>query len=369
MGHFVFAADTHLDPFIWANVPEVRGDAYQSLDQIVDYTLSTGASSLVLGGDIFNRTPTSECMQVWLRKMERLVHNKVKCYAIQGQHARTSNGVPWHSVNSHCRDVHDQIFEVLPGLAAFALERMGTKELEERLKAIDPATDMENVDILFLHQLTRGSVPEVGGMQIWDFDPEWTPANFKLVLMGDLHEPWEFQRQVAMGVQRFMYNGSTVLRSISEPDEKSFLDISDDLKVKRIPLKTRIFRRISVFSEAQLSSAVDNVGDLPAGSVVYLRYDPRVENVAQMMQGVCSNRDLVLLLKTVITEQVSSGVVEISEHTSLEGCLALAVDRQGDPGLFDFARELLGASLPAETIEKYRKNVIGARDADKQTGT
>lgn len=363
MDHFVFGADCHMSPRIWENVPEVRGDAYDSFRQIVDYTLRTGASSLVLGGDIFDRTPTSECMKLWLDMMDQLHKGHVKCYAIQGQHGRTSNGYPWHAVTPLCQDVNGLSFQVTPNLSAYALERMGAKELEERLKSLHPVNDLENVPILFLHQLTRGSVPEVGGMQIWDFDPSWTPGNFKLILMGDLHEPWEASREAWLRstIQRFIYNGSMVLRSISEPDEKSFLDISDDLVVKRIPLKTRAFRRLSVFSDAQLTAAVDNVADLPAGSVVYLRYDPRVENTAQMMQEVCSNRDLVLLLKTVITEQVAAGVVEMAEQTSLEGCLSLAVDRQGDPELFDFAKELLRSSLPVETIEKYRKTMTGAK--------
>lgn len=357
MKHFVFVADTHLYPRVWDSVPEIEGDSYRAFDQVVDYVLRTSAEALVIGGDIFDRTPTSDAMRYWLTATGKLKDHHIPVYAIQGQHGKTSNGIPWHEVSDGCQDIHAKIIEILPGtgLKMFSLERMSASLLQAHLAELaDPK--YADISILVLHQLAKGTVPEIQGAECWDFDPAWVPPQIKLVLMGDLHEP----REVFSRAARIIYNGSTVLKAISETDEKSFLDVQEDLSVERIPLVTRIFKRLSIFSPENMRAALKSLDGLPPGSVAYIRYDPRVERVEEMMRAACKVMKLIPMFRTVITVQEAVGTpVEIPESVTLAGCLGMLVDRGKDPNLFSFSQELLVNESPEEAIREAKKRITG----------
>jgi len=159
---------------------------------------------------------------------------------------------------------------------------------------------------------------------------------------------------------RIIYNGSTVLKAISETDEKSFLDVREDLSVKRIPLTTRIFKRVSIFAPEHLTAVLRTMDDLPAGAVVYVRYDPRVEDVEAKVRVACKERKLIPMFRTVITVQEEVGTpVEIPEKVTLAGCLGLIVDREKDANLFGLSQELLANESPSEAIEGFKKRIVG----------
>ena len=89
------------------------------------------------------------------------------------------------------------------------------------------------------HQMFR----EVFNMDgVWNIDTEWIPEHVKYVLVGDLHEPVEFEGHHHV---KAWYSGSMYMCKLDEPPAKSFLDvgITDDgkMQVQRIPLKSRAF--------------------------------------------------------------------------------------------------------------------------------
>lgn len=352
MEHFVFAADLHLDTHIWSNTPEVQGDAFDAAAQVFNHTVHSKAKALVLGGDIFNRHPTSEVVRFWLVAMKALKDAGIKVYAIQGQHGRTANGVPWHSIENSCMDIHRQTIPIFNGVNLFALERMPGVMLKEHL---DELKDRKDIQVLVLHQLLKGTVPDIQGSDSWDLDPDWVPEHIKLVLLGDLHEPLEIQPRLT----KFIYNGSTCLRSISEPSDKSFLVVKEDLSVERIPLSTRVFKTYVIFAESQLKAAVDNIVALPPKSVAYIKYDPRVEDVESKVRKACEKSSSIPLFRTVVTMTEEVGQVDIPEKVTLEGCLDLVMDRAKEPEVFSFAKELLTGVSSMDAIDTFRRRIVG----------
>lgn len=89
---------------------------------------------------------------------------------------------------------------------------------------VDLKRNLENLDssvnLLVLHQLCKGTVPDIEGQQTWDLDPEWVPEHVKLVLMGDYHIMWTCTN--TKGTQ-LIYPGSTAVQAIDESDQKYFL--------------------------------------------------------------------------------------------------------------------------------------------------
>jgi len=352
---FVFAADTHLSEWIWRSAPEIYGDAFESFRQIVDHTLSIRAEALVLGGDVFDGVPSSVSMRFWLSETERLAKAGIKVLGVQGQHGRTMNGVSWHAVHPNCTDIDGLTTEIFPEVFLLALNRLPAVELEETLRDIPFNLLRSRTKILVLHQLVKGAVPDVEGLKNWDLDPEWIPDSIPLVLLGDLHEPYSVQR----GVSKLIYSGSTHLRSISEPDDKSFLVVSEDLSVERVPLRTREFRRPAIFSDDQLAAAIADLETAKRGAVAYAKYDPAVKNAYEALKSACAERGLFLLARTIAQSRVSSAGTEVSDDADLESCLGLEIDREKDPNAFSFGLELLLAAKPADAIDKFRARFTG----------
>lgn len=345
---FVFAGDLHLAPNAWASLPQVGGDAYRSYEQIVDYCCNTPlCHALVLGGDVFDAQPPSDAVEVFLRGLAKLKAKKIDVYAIQGQHGR-SRVLPWTSIDPYVTDLDCTVVRFESGVVMAGFDNLPPVELQEKLKALPP-----DVNILVLHQMCRGTVPEIAGYQNWDLDPEWVPPTVRLVLLGDFHEPWVKVR----GSTLFIYSGSICMQSISEPPEKSFLTVNN-FEVQRVPLATRPFCMLQILAAEQMEANLKVVAELVPDSLCCVKFDPRIENAEALLRA--ANPAIHFLLRP-LSISMESEVVDITklENISLEGCLSLAVDRQTDPEFHSFVLALLKAKNPREVIEAAQVKFLG----------
>lgn len=284
---FYFVGDLHLAAGAWRSMPGVRGDAYASFRQIVDEAVKEKPLFVVLGGDVFDaRTPPPDACHVFIAGCAALEAAGVRVAFIQGQHERSSardpddpkKTMPWCSALwPGC------LWMEKGGYRGTKLD--GKRKDSPRLAGCDnrPGAEMqewlgkvpENVDVLILHQSLKG----VGGGD-WDLDPAWVPPTVQLVLLGDIHIPYE----ETVGTTRFVYSGSTAMHSVDEPLDKSFLKVMPDLSVVRAPLKTRPFLELSVRSRADLAAAVEKLKAAAPETVCAVRFDATVPGVEEALK-------------------------------------------------------------------------------------
>ena len=358
---FVVVGDAHLHPYTWASMPSVRGDAYRSYEQAVRYAIENHATHFVLAGDTVDvNNPPAEAVEVLLKGINALKNANVIVLAISGNHdpdfwvgisgvalALDTSG----PVKLMCNPPHQ-----VEGIRSLPPDM-----LKERLSKLDPATN-----VLVLHQLVRGIVPEFE--QSWDLDPDWVPTHVKLVLLGDLHKAVEYSRSsVGSTVTKFIYTGSTYLNSIDESDEKSFLVVHDDLSVTRVPLSTRPVRRLKFASgdEAEFNKAVSVLDEAPEGALVICRYDSRIPDVEKLKE----NREHLHFMFKPINMQALEVVAEQGlsvSATTLESCLSAVVDRAADKFYYDFVLALLRGQDTKQVIEAFRTRFLeGSTDANQ----
>lgn len=356
----VAMGDTHLHPNAWASMPKVCGDTHSAFDQIVTYAIEHRARCVVLPGDIFDTHPPAETVAFFLMQVERLRDAMINVYTIQGQHGRTRT-TPWPNIHPWVKalDNHDGQQGVLCGATAVlgGLDNCGPEELRHELALF--ADDHKDVNILFLHQMCRGLVPDMDGA--WDLDPDWVPHTIKLVVMGDLHKPIELQHHGT----RFVYTGSGAMMSIDETPDKSFLVIDENnFTYQRVPLKTRPFKKFELRPNkdaAALQATVDNAlaeaATLAPETLCVVNFDPHLPNIEEAFKSKAPG--VHFMFRPIALEAAGVEIRDIeASSVSLVGCLDKVVDREKDGWLHSFMLQLLPSRDPKGTVLEARKGVI-----------
>jgi DNA repair exonuclease SbcCD nuclease subunit len=338
----VVAGDLHLAPNTWSSIPLLRGDSYRSFDQIAKYAIDKGANALILPGDVFDAQPPSETVQHFLSVLDRLKKAKVAVLAVQGQHARSVT--PWTSIDPYVIDLDlVRTPHNYDGYRISGLDHRSPDELLKALSETDPKTD-----ILVLHQLCRGALPDIAG---WDLDPDWVPEHVRLVLMGDLHKVWSCKRKNT----EFYYTGSTHMRASDEEPLKSFLVLRKNYELERVPLAVRPFVAYTVQTVAMLDRVVRGIKAQAPETLVHVRYDPRVAGVEEACRGngkECHFIFRILPLEDVVVKS------EVPTPVSMEECLGELVNRETDSALYSFVLELLKAASPKEALGRLKKTIL-----------
>jgi DNA repair exonuclease SbcCD nuclease subunit len=283
----------------------------------------------------------------------------VQVYAIQGQHGRAE--LPWTSIDDYV--IHLQNTVVKAGVVTFTgFDQTSPDNLRRQLECLDP-----EVNMLVMHQLMRGTVPDIDDMQTWDLDPAWVPVHVRLVLLGDFHEVWEHRTDHTL----FVYNGSTALQSIDESSDKSFLcvdidDASGEIKLSRVPLKTRRHWRVVVQASESLEVALAEISRMEPGSVVQVKYNTDLPGVEQAVRA--ANPAIHFMFRP-LPRQLVSGEARIDTtrlpEVSLEGCLGLALDREKEPHAHDLTLSLLKSGDPRATLAETREHFMQTVTARK----
>ena len=353
---YLFAADTHLSLNTWKSLPAVKGDSYRSFEQIINHAINNKAEAVILGGDIFDGTPIPDDVECFLRGARRLKENNIKVLAIQGQHAR-SGTIPWTSIDPYVYWLCGSIpwFELNNGVRIAGFDNMPINEIKESLKKLD-----HKVNVVVLHQTCRGSVPD--NQERWDFDPDWVPSTVRLVLMGDIHTPWETAREVKVGgktlITKFIYSGSTCMRTLNEKPDKSFLEV-EGLEARRISLQTRPFFHYQLLDDRQVQKAMSEISNVPPDSLVFVKHDPRIEKVEERIKSANAQVHLVFRPIPVTIEGNTTFDPESIKSASLEACLDSLIDSKEDAEFYSFMLVLLKSKKPKDSIQEFRKKTVG----------
>lgn len=352
--------DTHLHPNAWASMPKVCGDTYNSFQQMIHWAIDHRADEVVLPGDIFDTHPPADAVAVFIRACDQLQRANIPLFTIQGQHGR-SRTVPWPQIHSWAVNLEGYNMQSAKGLNIRGFDNRGPEELREKLIELKD----EEVDVLFLHQMCRGFVPDMDGS--WDLDPIWVPPQVRLVVMGDLHKPIEFHfpREEHGGSTRFVYTGSGAMMSIDETPDKSFLVIDEKtLSYYRVPLKTRAFKKFELRPnkdiaalQAQLDSALIEVMLLEPETLCVVNFDPHLPNVEEAFRARAPG--VHFMFRPVALETAALEIRDVkASNVSLIGCLDKVVDRVQEPWLHSFMLQLLPARDPKGLILEARKGVV-----------
>jgi len=363
----LFAADLHLDPLIWKDLPDVRGDAHDSWKQIAAAAVDRKVDAVILGGDVFDAHPPSESVRCFLEGVWGLKEKGIPILAIQGQHGYDRR-LAWSSLDPYVQDLNASAYVTVPLTAVDAefriagIDNLPPAQLKERLSTLRP-----EVNVLVVHQMIKGMVPSFGGREIWNMDPDWVPSHIKLVLAGDYHSPVE---ATFRGI-KFKYNGSTVLRKIDEPDDKFFHIIHDDFSIESVQLGTRPVKRFLLLkdklTEDDSKQLAEELKARQGGSVVYMKHNSKIPGLEDFCKS--SNPKLHYIFKTItVRDEIVVNATASPADITLRGCLDRLLDREKSPFLYDLICALLDAESPADTIAAFRQKFLGRwNDVDVQT--
>ena len=258
--------------------------------------------------------------------MLRLGGAGLKAYVIQGNHDRTDP--PWPYALCGESDVmtyaHNVVIDMPElGIKMLCLDYMHRDDLKTALMAVPP-----DINALALHQMAKPAFDMDG---VWNFDPEWCGSSIKNVFLGDFHEAVEFRDDK----RTCWYSGSTYMCSITEPVEKSFIDISGSNgrhEVKRVALETREVHNFRVATPDDLVTTVKQLqmlranrrGQQPLAVVSYEAVLPDIER--QLRQA---SQCVVLWPKPLATRLDVSDVVFSESHGDT---LITCLDGFAEPG-------------------------------------
>jgi hypothetical protein len=254
---FAVVSDTHISDHIWKYRPDVYGDSYYSWKQIC-LACATAKINLVVAGDIFDGAVSSSDARAFRDGLDLMERAGCTLFYIRGQHDFVDRFPGWAAALSSgiCKEVNNKAFEPVPGCVMFGLDHLtSTPAINAAL-----ATVPNGVQALLMHQLLKLNDDSRGGPLL---DPDKVPAHVSHVFLGDHHAAVEHKLNGKM----FYYGGSTHLRSINEPAEKSYMLVNTSSKVQgvitavsRVPLKTRPMFRLSISDEANLQQVLQAIG-------------------------------------------------------------------------------------------------------------
>jgi len=342
----VIAGDLHMAPAVYSEFPTMRGDSEAALKQITDYCHENDLP-LFLAGDTLDRcSQRSEMVGLMHAAVERLK----KVFAIQGQHEKDTP--PWICSIGGVY-VGDGFPNVIGDLTVVGLDYEAPRVIQEKLADVPPC------DVLVIHQMVKES--SVGIKGAYDIEMEDLPEQAKLIIMGDNHNGMELKTADGRIVA---YTGSMRMCSRSEPLEKSFIVVHDDLTIERVPLKTRPFMTFEIVSEDILLAALKKIrGAVTAADsdsspiakpFIHVKFLPDIEDVKTRIHAACDDKAYLKIIPFQSVETHGEETDTVEGATTLEGCLAEVVDQAADPELFEFIQALLASETPKEVVAVWK---------------
>lgn len=245
----LYASDLHLRNYIWSRRPEISGDAYWGLEQIVRLAVLHRVDQVVLAGDIFDsHRPSAEDVQRFSHAVAELNDHGISVLTLEGQHDRDSRylGEARQSIYTWAKicgaaSADRQVFD-MGGFACYGLSYRNADELFAELAAIPT-----HVDTLVCHQPWKELMPPQAryvGELVQD-----VPGHIFTVFTGDRHACCCLPLcRAASPVFHVYASGATYLCKSNEPEtHKVFL--IDDRKVEMLELCSRTVFRASLRTE------------------------------------------------------------------------------------------------------------------------
>ena len=242
---FVFCADTHLADGAWTSRPAIYGDAYYSLQQIIDYCISANLP-LVIGGDVLDvKRNYATPVQQLCAQMERMSDANLPVWYIQGQH-ELDRSVTWMSVHPWPQHVNKRTFTI-GSVELYGIDWLPRNDIQAAFKEVPPDTD-----ILITHQVWQNLMKNIGRPECALSDVH----HVRTVLTGDFHVTTIETAPNAQGeLTQLVSPGSTCMQDISESPDRFFYVIdkeSDNFRAIKRQLVTRKFRSYTITEQTML---------------------------------------------------------------------------------------------------------------------
>ena len=345
----VFTADLHLTPLVWQSHPNMRGDAYFALAQLVQFCQQQKPAAVILGGDVFDLThPDSESVNQFVRAMATIANSGAAIYAVEGQHEMATP--PWVHLADGVTWIGDGEIATVPLTSKKSVRVRGLNYMAGGAvkELVEDAS--EEYDILVVHQMAKQALPIEGQ---YNFEMEWVPDFVRLVLAGDYHMPFNDGR--------LWYPGATHMRKIDERGTKRFLTIEQakngTFKISAQPLRSREVVELTLVTADDVTAAVEQLSQLITTTmelrpIVFARVGVDATDAVQRLkqlaeQGLKFHLKLALISSGVEVEPVKINLDEVS----LTSCLAHVIDVEQDPELFRFTSGLLTSAEPHVVCE------------------
>lgn len=365
----VFTGDNHLRPTTWAKHPDLYGDSYAALRQIVDYCIEQHLP-LILLGDLFDKSrPDSLSVGMYIHAVERMREAGLAVYYVEGNHDKADP--PWASLHVHAQ--HAGAFEIA-GVRFYGIDFTPAGELPARLTEV-PA----DCQVLLMHQ----SWLEIQRVGHTDGTFSQIPRAVTL-LTGDYHMTDRYGGTAADGGTVTAYSpGSTSMQALNEPHEKFFGVLNADLSVRFQPLVTRPYMFSTLTTEPELQTWLESLEELRAElrlptipeirkPIMRVRYQDAIPEAYDRLTAAVGDEFHLFLepQRTTITEV-------IDETATPEGAfdsLITAVGELSEPGsaVYNGVRRLLEAEDPKTELERmfeeYQQRHAQAQPEGNTTG-
>lgn len=362
----VVASDLHLEDQSYADRP-VRGDSYFAWRQIVDGVLRRDVGHVLLLGDIVNRpnNPDGPIREL-LAGLNDLDAAGVRTDYILGQHDGRCH---WPRLTGEAFPMHRRLVDV-GGALVYGLDYQLAGALQKELDEV-PAS----ADVLAAHQVWADFMGDVAAPQGAFAD---VPV-VSVVLTGDYHKCLSLKTRGKGGQRLTAYSlGSTCMQEISEPPEKYFGVLGDDLKLRKVRLRSRPkIEGPTLLDEESLSAFVaevpsllakahDENADLPdevRTPLLRFSYAHTLPDAPRRVRKAAAGR-AVVFDKEVPPEPASRVFAASKEAVlTLEGCLPLLVNRKREPDLYELSLAALQADDPEAALRAWaRRYETGAGD-------
>ena len=291
--------DPHLSQRMYSKRPEIEGDAFCLLKQVVDAAIA-GQHDVIFLGDQFNvNYPPVNDVDIWYKEMERLSTSGCTPYIIDGNH---DPGLNSEEAEKSWSCIHPSVIHINPAerFCANGICFTGFDYQATMLKAQECLTRcLAHEDaFIVMHQFPKQYTKiQIDGVA--DIDLELIKDK-RDVFCGHIHDNFETP---LVGGGRLYVVGSTHPRTKAEGSQKYYYLLTKaekGYKTEKIPLVHRQIYAHHVTNEEDLGTILKDIKDeiaskaIPADSqfdcirkpLLAITYDPQIVGVMDSVKRV-----------------------------------------------------------------------------------
>lgn len=368
-------SDLHLSSRIWNHRP-IDGDSYHSWHQIVNLAHEHNVNAVILAGDILDKQiNVSDPIHELLAGVASLTEKGIAVYYNQGQHEYQSS--PWLQAAAKAVWLHENPSVYLDGWQITGCDYQNS---EEKLKQFLESELARECPILVCHQVWKDFMGDMAKPQGCFKD---IPQNVKYLITGDYHQHLVHH----YGDLTVLSPGSTHMRSISEPEEKSVFLLSTHNKkhvfnlqpmVESLPLRTRRCIRVhadkakgswdvlQLYTEAMLERAeayakkhaLPEELTIPLVQLVHASND--IELVGRFKQHFSTRAHLFFKQKEEQKLETEERIVQnlSGDRVSMLQCVDACVNKSDKPLVHNLVLTLLQSSDPEQALQQWIKSQV-----------
>jgi hypothetical protein len=367
----IIQGDLHFSETTYSKLPQMWGDTEFALQQLVNRALRHNHDIVLAGDYLDTKTPKAILLRTFFRILKAALDVGRKVYVVQGQH--DMGKIPFACILDHPNIIwlNKQLVQTDIG-DVYGLDYQPRTILADEIAKVPPCV------LLVLHQMGQeacdhGPKDDLN-VRSWDMTFGDVPQHAEFIIAGDYHAPLD---GITDG-RKWAYTGSATIRSFTEPQNKSFIELTSDgtnISMVRIPLLTRPMLYVEAEYEHELGEKLAKVPPcveelttkaLEAGvpeevavPFCVVRYASDIPNAAGATQDALRlliEHGLVHLhYKTMPRGNRSrTGDIEGGQVLSINEAVDLCVDSEAAPKMHKFVSELANTRDPNDVIHSVK---------------